>query len=71
MLAGVVGARQYLFDVWGDTVNTASRVEHHGAIGKVTISAEAHARVRGLVQATSLGAHEIKGKGSMELFAVD
>lgn len=71
VLAGVVGARQYLFDVWGDTVNTASRVEHHGAIGKVTLSAEAHARVRDLVAATSLGPHDIKGKGSMELFAVD
>ena len=38
VMAGVVGSRQYLYDLWGDTVNTAARVQSHGEPGTVTLS---------------------------------
>jgi class 3 adenylate cyclase/CheY-like chemotaxis protein len=67
VIGGVVGARQYLFDIWGDTVNTASRVEHHGQPGQVTLSAEAWSSICHCCRGDSRGAIEMKGKGAMEL----
>jgi hypothetical protein len=71
LAAGVVGHRQYLFDLWGDTVNTAARVESHGAEGCVNVSEAAWAMVREHCCGTSLGLIQVKGKGEMELFRVD
>jgi adenylate cyclase len=67
VIGGVVGARQYLFDIWGDTVNTASRVEHHGQPGAVTLSADAWSWIASCCRGASRGSIEMKGKGSMEL----
>lgn len=67
VMGGVVGTRQYLFDIWGDAVNTASRVEHQGQPGSVTLSAEAWACVAEHCEGESRGSIEIKGKGVMEL----
>lgn len=69
-VAGVVGRRQYLFDLWGDTVNTAARVESHGSAGTVNLSKPAWELVREQVAARSLGVIEVKGKGDMEIFAL-
>ena len=41
VMAGVLGQRQYLFDLWGDTVNTAARIESNGVAGAVNLSREA------------------------------
>jgi class 3 adenylate cyclase len=70
-MAGVVGHRQYLFDLWGDAVNTAARVESHGANGAVNLSREAWEQVSHLCRGESLGLVQVKGKGPMELFRVD
>jgi len=70
VMAGVVGHQQYGFDVWGDTVNTASRVQALGEPGVVTLSAEARQRVTDHCETASLGYHAIKGKGELELFRV-
>jgi class 3 adenylate cyclase len=70
-MAGVVGHRQYLFDLWGDTVNTAARVESHGAEGCVNVSEAAWRMVRDHCYGTSQGLIQVKGKGQMELFRVD
>jgi class 3 adenylate cyclase len=67
VMGGVVGSRQYLFDIWGDAVNTAARVEHQGEPGAVTLSAHAWSRIADCCSGTSRGAIEIKGKGPMEL----
>ena len=69
--AGVVGHRQYLFDIFGDTVNTAARVESHGAPGAVNVSDQAWARVAAHCRGSSLGRVEVKGKGPLEFFRVD
>jgi class 3 adenylate cyclase len=70
VIAGVIGQRQYLFDLFGDTVNTAARIESHGIPGSVTLSAAAWATIADRARSTSLGKVEIKGKGPLELFRV-
>ncbi len=67
VVAGVLGRRQYLFDLWGDTVNTAARMESHGVPGAVTLSGAAWQRVRDCCQGESLGAVKVKGKGDLEM----
>jgi len=66
VLAGVVGTKQYWFDIWGDTVNTASRIEEYGDIGAVSVSGFAWQQIdhicRGEVRVV-----DIHGKGPMEI----
>ncbi len=71
VMGGVVGSRQYLFDLWGDTVNTAARIESHGTNGAVNVSGAAWDCVRDLCRGESLGVMKVKGKGRMELYRVD
>jgi class 3 adenylate cyclase len=71
VVAGVLGRRQYAFDLWGDTVNTASHTESNGIPGRITLSARAWQQVAHRCVATSLGKMDLKGKGSQELFVVE
>lgn len=71
VIAGVIGHRQYLFDLWGDTVNTAQRVESHGAVNTVNVSLAAWDQIFHLCRGDSLGTIQVKGKGEMEIFRVD
>jgi adenylate cyclase len=71
VVAGVLGRRQYAFDLWGDTVNTASRTESHGVEGRLTLSSVAWQQVSDRCVGTSLGVMNLKGKGSQELFVVE
>jgi len=68
VIAGVLGRRQYQYDLWGDTVNTASRMENHGVVGSVNLSRTAWEQISHCGRAESLGLIAIKGKGDMELF---
>jgi class 3 adenylate cyclase len=70
VVAGVVGKRQYLFDVWGDTVNTASRVESNGKPGCVYLSSAAWQEVKQQCNGKSVGKVAVKGKGHLELFCI-
>jgi CheY-like chemotaxis protein len=71
VVAGVIGRRQYRFDVWGDTVNVAARMEGHGVPGSVTLSATAWQRVARLCRGESCGPASLKGQGTMEMFRFD
>lgn len=64
VVGGVIGTRKFAFDIWGDTVNTAARVESHGVINGVTISAATHAYVADLVHCNDLGRVAVKGKSA-------
>jgi DNA-binding response OmpR family regulator len=71
VMAGVVGRRQYLYDLWGDTVNTASRIESHGVKGAVCVSNAAWQRAADRFRGETRGVIPVKGKGDMEIFRVD
>jgi class 3 adenylate cyclase len=66
--AGVIGIRKFIYDVWGDTVNTASRLESHGAAGRVQVSDAVYERLRGSFQLESRGMIELKGRGPMQTY---
>jgi class 3 adenylate cyclase len=72
VVAGIVGSRKFQYDIWGDTVNTASRMESSGAPGEVNISEATYALVKDLpgLRFTPRGRVEAKGKGFLEMFFV-
>jgi class 3 adenylate cyclase len=67
LVGGVLGRRQYLFDLVGDTVNTASRVESAGIPGAVCLSGAAWQQIDHLAAGRSLGKVDVKGKGEIEI----
>lgn len=71
VVAGVVGRRKFAFDIWGDTVNTASRLESSGAAGKVNVSAEFLALVKDKVEFTPRGVLPLKGKEDRAMFFIE
>jgi class 3 adenylate cyclase len=71
LVAGVVGVRKLAYDVWGDTVNTASRIESAGAPGRINASAAFHDRVRDLVTSEHRGFIGCKNKGEVEMYFID
>jgi len=70
VVAGVVGSHQFSYDIWGDTVNTAQRIEAHGQVGEVCVSAAVRAALPSRYAAESAGVVEMKGKGQVELFVI-
>ena len=68
VMAGVLGRRQYLFDLWGDTVNTAARIESHGVAGAINLSQAAWEQVSDRCYGDSLGLVPVKGKQDLEIF---
>ena len=73
VVAGIVGVKKFSYDIWGDTVNTASRMESSGEPGHVNISEATYERVKdipGLVF-TPRGKIQAKGKGEMEMYFVE
>jgi class 3 adenylate cyclase len=73
VVAGIVGVKKFQYDIWGDTVNTASRMESSGEVGHVNISESTYERVKnepGLTF-TSRGKVQAKGKGVLEMYFVD
>jgi guanylate cyclase len=70
VVAGVIGRRKFTYDLWGDTVNTASRMESHGVPGAIHCSEAAASLLQGSFRLQALGAMHIKGKGEMRTFLV-
>ncbi|MBK7946943.1 MAG: hypothetical protein IPJ85_17285 [Flavobacteriales bacterium] len=73
VIAGIVGVKKFAYDIWGDTVNIASRMESSGEAGRVNISAATYALVKdeaGLAF-SARGPVEAKGKGPMEMWFVE
>jgi class 3 adenylate cyclase len=70
VIAGIVGHRQYLFDLWGDTVNTAQRIQSYGAPDAVNLSRQAWGRIADCCLGESMGSVQVKGKGELEIYLV-
>jgi class 3 adenylate cyclase len=68
VVAGVIGKKKFIYDVWGDAVNTASRMESHGTAGRVHVSDETRQRLEGEYLFEARGAIEVKGKGRMNTY---
>ena len=68
LTAGVIGSNKFSYDVWGDTVNLASRMESTGLPGRIQVTPAVAERMRGLFSFESRGPVEIKGKGQIRTF---
>ena len=66
VVAGVIGRKRFLYDLWGDAVNTASRMESHGTPGRIQITRATHELLADEFECESRGAIAVKGKGEVE-----
>ena len=66
VVAGVIGRRLFLYDIWGDAVNTASRMESHGVAGRVQLSESTRRRLGEPFVLEERGALEVEGKGELK-----
>ena len=70
LVAGVVGSKKFAYDVWGDTVNTASRMESSGEAGRVNISGDTYALVKDKFHCEHRGKVNAKNKGEIDMYFV-
>jgi class 3 adenylate cyclase len=70
-VAGIVGSKKYAYDIWGDTVNTASRMESSGEPGKVNISDTTYNLIKDKFKCVARGKIEAKHKGMIEMYFVE
>ena len=68
VVAGVIGKRRFLYDLWGDSVNTASRMESHGIPGEIQVSEATRDLLDGQFTFIDRGIIDIKGKGPMQTY---
>ena len=71
VIAGIIGKKKFAYDIWGDTVNTASRMESSGDIGKVNISGDTYKYICDFFDCTYRGKISVKYKGEMEMYFVN
>jgi class 3 adenylate cyclase len=73
VVAGIVGVKKFQYDIWGDTVNTASRMETNGEVGKVNISGDTYEIIKSdpSFSFESRGKIKVKGKGEINMYFVN
>ncbi len=71
LVSGVVGTSKFQFDVWGDTVNTASRMESTGEAGRVQVSESTYQMIKDTHVCVPRGTVEVKGKGALPTWFVE
>jgi adenylate cyclase len=71
VVAGVVGAKKFAYDIWGDTVNVAARVESKGEIGRVNLSKATYDLVKDAFQCTHRGKVPAKNMGEVDMYFVE
>jgi adenylate cyclase len=68
VIAGVVGKHKFTYDIWGNTVNVAERVEAAGVPGRITISEATWQHIKGRFETEPRGAVEVKHKGLVNMY---
>jgi class 3 adenylate cyclase len=66
VVAGVIGTSKFIYDLWGDTVNIASRMESTGVPGEVQVTRSVYERLKDTFQLQGRGVIQVKGKGEIE-----
>lgn len=71
VVGGIVGRDKYIYDIFGDTVNTASRLEHASEAMKINVSYNVYLKTRDFFEFTPRGMVEVKGKGAVEMYFLE
>jgi class 3 adenylate cyclase len=71
VVAGIVGVKKFQYDIWGDTVNLAARMEQNSDAGKINISGSTYKLVKDKFSCTYRGKIEAKNKGEVEMYFVE
>ena len=71
VVAGIVGVKKFAYDIWGDTVNTAARMEQNSAPGRINISESTYQLVEPHFQLTYRGEIAVKNKGALKMYFVE
>ena len=68
VIACVIGSKKFIYDLWGDAVNVASRMESHGNAGEIQITRDTYELIKADFDCEPRGTIQVKGKGDMEVW---
>ena len=71
VVAGIVGIKKFAYDIWGDTVNIAARMESSGEAGKINISGATYELVKDKFKCSYRGKVQAKNKGEIDMYFVE
>jgi class 3 adenylate cyclase len=71
VVAGIIGKKKFVYDIWGDAVNLASRMESSGEVGKINISGATYALVKDKFHCVFRGKIQAKNKGEVDMYFVE